>query len=132
MLLLPFIYKKNDPAGYSEGVNAISYRVLFTHPYNSFMGQPVVHLAWMVLPQPIHELITIVAGQTVLDDEQCCVSLTVLVVLTVICCCLLQCPTVGEGEVSVVALPELARIGLQRLDECVEIDNRVLPEKKRC
>ena len=65
------------------------------------MGQPVVHLAWMVRLQPIHEQITIVVGQMVLDDEQCRVPLTVLVVLTVIRYCLLQCPVVGEGEMSV-------------------------------
>ena len=64
----------------------------------------------------------------VLDDEQCTVPLVVFVVLTVICYCTLQCPTVGEGEISVVVLFELARIGLQRFDKGVEIDHRVLTD----
>ena len=50
------------PTEKNEGVIAILYRVLFTLPHKSFMGQPVVHLAWVVLPQPIHEQITIVVG----------------------------------------------------------------------
>ena len=88
----------------------------------------MVHLAWMVCSQPIHEQITIVVGQTVLDDKQCLVPLTVSVVLSVITDCPLQRPTIGDGEVSVVALPELARIGLQRFDKGVEIDHRVLTD----
>jgi ATP-dependent DNA helicase RecG len=41
------------------------------------MGQPVVHLAWMVCSQPIHEQITVLIGQFVLDDEQCSVPMMI-------------------------------------------------------
>ena len=99
--------KKMTPPNCSDGVIAISYRVLFTRPYKSFMGQPVVHLRWMVCPQPPHEQITVFVGQLVLDDEQCLVPLTVSVVLSVITDCPLQRPTIGDGEVSILALLEL-------------------------
>ena len=88
----------------------------------------MVHLRWMVCPQPPHEQITVFVGQLVLDDEQCLVPLTVSVVLSVITDCPLQRPTIGDGEMSVLALLELGRVGLQRFDEGVEIDHRVLPD----
>ena len=58
------------PTGISDGVIAILYQMLCCCPHHPLVGVPVVHLAWVVLPQPIHEQITVLIRQMVLDDEQ--------------------------------------------------------------
>lgn len=89
------------------------FRLLCIRPYKSSVVGPVMHFAWVVCSQPIHKQITVFIGQTVLDDKQCLVALTVDVVLIVIGNCSVKCPTTRGGEMPVLALLELGRVGLQ-------------------